>query len=265
MSTADTSPTDSSTGKNAILYRMVMPTHICPSGLKAKALLERPGYRVDDRWLRSRDDVAALKEELSVQTTPQILINGTRIGGYTDTLSHFGKTVPDPKAKTYGPVIALFAIAALLAVLLNFAGFAGDPVRAAIKTAEQFIAGSMILLGLQKLRDLNAFSTQFLGYDLLAQRRVRYAYIYPFAETGAGLLMFAGLLPWLAAPVGLFISTIGAVSVYKAVYIDKRELKCACVGGNSNVPLGFVSLTENLMMLAMAVWMLAKFSMPALG
>jgi hypothetical protein len=43
--------------------------------------------------------------------------------------------------------------------------------------------------------------------------------------------------------------------VFKAVYIDKRELKCACVGGSSNVPLGFISLTENLMMIGMAVWM----------
>lgn len=47
----------------------------------------------------------------------------------------------------------------------------------------------------------------------------------------------------------------GSVSVFKAVYIDKREIKCACVGGSSNVPLGFVSLTENLMMIAMAIWM----------
>jgi len=53
----------------------------------------------------------------------------------------------------------------------------------------------------------------------------------------------------------LFIGTIGAVSVFKAVYVDRRELKCACVGGSSNVPLGFISLTENLMMIAMAVWM----------
>ena len=51
------------------------------------------------------------------------------------------------------------------------------------------------------------------------------------------------------------IGSVGAMSVFKAVYIDKRELKCACVGGSSNVPLGFVSLTENLMMIAMAVWM----------
>jgi hypothetical protein len=48
------------------------------------------------------------------------------------------------------------------------------------------------------------------------------------------------------------------------VYIDRRELKCACVGGSSNVPLGFISLTENLMMVAMAVWMaLAAFGLMA--
>ena len=46
------------------------------------------------------------------------------------------------------------------------------------------------------------------------------------------------------------------MSVFKAVYIDKRELKCACVGGSSRVPLGFVSLTENLAMVGMAFWML---------
>jgi hypothetical protein len=47
------------------------------------------------------------------------------------------------------------------------------------------------------------------------------------------------------------------VSVIKAVYIEKRELTCACVGGGSNVPLGFVSLLENVTMIAMAFWMLA--------
>ena len=65
-----------------------------------------------------------------------------------------------------------------------------------------------------------------------------YGYVYPFAEALAGILMIAGALIWIAAPVALFIGTIGAVSVFKAVYIDKRELKCACVGGGSNVPLG---------------------------
>ena len=99
----------------------------------------------------------------------------------------------------------------------------------------------------------------FLNYDLLAQRWVRYGYIYPFGEGLAGVLMIASVAMWLAIPVALFIGTIGAVSVFYAVYVQKRELKCACVGGDSNVPLGFVSLTENLFMIGMALWMSYKF------
>ncbi len=85
-----------------------------------------------------------------------------------------------------------------------------------------------------------------------------YSYLYPCLEGLAGVLMVAGALTWLAAPVALVIGGIGAVSVFKAVYVERRELKCACVGGSSNVPLGFVSLTENVMMIAMALWMLAR-------
>ncbi|HEY0927709.1 MAG TPA: MauE/DoxX family redox-associated membrane protein [Brevundimonas sp.] len=107
-----------------------------------------------------------------------------------------------------------------------------------------------------KLQDVEKFSTMFLNYDLLARKWPPYGYIYPFAELGAGVLMLAGVLTWVSAPVALVIGGIGAVSVFKAVYVDRRRLKCACVGGSSNVPLGFVSLTENLMMIAMAVWML---------
>jgi hypothetical protein len=113
-----------------------------------------------------------------------------------------------------------------------------------------------------KLQNVESFATMFLGYDLLARRWVPYSYIYPVAEALAGVLMIAGALNWLSIPVALFIGTVGAVSVFYAVYIQKREIKCACVGGSSNVPLGFVSLTENLMMVAMAVWMLAA---PAAG
>ena len=242
------------TPKQAVLYRRVIPNNTCVHGRKALALLQRRGYRVEDRHLTSREAIDAAKLEFDVATFPQAFIAGERVGGYTDLLAHFGRPVPDPKAKTYTPVIALFSVAALLAVALNFAGLSENPGAALIQMAEQFIAGSMVMLGLLKLRDLEGFASQFLNYDLLAQRRVRYA----FAETGAGILMFAGMLPWLAAPVGLFISTIGGISVIKAVYIDKRDLKCACVGGDSKVPLGFVSLTENVMMVAMALWMAAR-------
>ena len=58
----------------------------------------------------------------------------------------------------------------------------------------------------------------------------------------------------VGTPALTFIGAVGAVSVVKAVYLDRRALKCACVGGAANVPLGFVSLTENVMMAAMGLW-----------
>jgi hypothetical protein len=142
-----------------------------------------------------------------------------------------------------------------MALAASWAAF-GDLLT--IRAAEWFIAFSMCFLAVQKLQDIRSFSTMFLNYDLLARRWVRYGFVYPFAEAFAGILMISGALTFLSAPVALFIGTVGAVSVIKAVYIDKRELKCACVGGNSNVPLGFVSLTENLAMIGMGIWMLAK-------
>ena len=237
----------------ATLHRMVMPGHTCPYGLKAKHLLQRRGFAVDDRWLTTRAEVDAFKAEHGVQTTPQTFIDGVRIGGFDDLRRHFGLTVADPDAVSYRPVIALFAMTALMALAASFTAFG---TAFTVQAGEWFISFSMIVLALLKLQDLDKFATMFLNYDLLARRWVPYATIYPFAEGLAGVLMTAHTLPWLSIPVALFIGGIGAMSVFKAVYIDKRELKCACVGGSSRVPLGFVSLTENLAMVGMACWML---------
>jgi glutaredoxin len=241
--------------KKAVLYRMATPEHTCPFGLKAKDLLRRRGFEVEDHLLRSRAETDAFKAEHDVKTTPQAFIEGRRVGGYDDLRRSFGLAVRDPKATSYQPVIAVFGVAALMALA---ASWASQGSVATLLAAEWFVSFSMCILAMLKLQDVESFSRMFLGYDLLAQRAVPYSYVYPFAELLAGVLMAAHALTWFSVPVALFIGTIGAVSVFKAVYLDRRALKCACVGGGSNVPLGFVSLTENLLMVAMAVWMGAR-------
>ena len=242
-----------SAAKQAILYRMVMPQHVCPYGLKARDLLRRRGYTVDDRWLTTREATDAFKAGYGVTTTPQTFIDERRIGGYDDLRRFFGLAVRDPNAVSYRPVIAVFAVAALMA--LAAAWVVGGTVQSWL-AVQWFVAFGMCILALLKLQDVDSFATMFLNYDLLARRVPRYGYVYPFAELLAGLLMVAGVAMWLSIPVAAFIGTIGAVSVIKAVYVDRRDIKCACVGGASRVPLGFVSLTENVMMVAMAGWML---------
>ena len=241
--------------KIATLYRMVMTDNTCPHGLKSKALLERQGFKVNDNHLNSRAEIDFFKAEYGVTSTPQTFIDGARVGGFDELSSYFGKAPTRNNVTTYKPVISLFVVAALMASIISWL-LLGTILSG--RTVEWFVSISMVLLGLQKLQDVERFATMFLNYDLLAQRWIRYGYVYPFVETGAGLLMMAGVLTWLSAPAALLVASIGAVSVFKAVYVDKRELKCACVGGDSKVPLGFVSLTENLMMIGMAFWMLSK-------
>jgi glutaredoxin/uncharacterized membrane protein YphA (DoxX/SURF4 family) len=243
--------------KSAVIYRMVTPDHLCPWGIKAKDLLQRSGYQVEDHHLTSKKANDAYKKENGYDETPQIFINGKHVGGYDALRKRLGKGADPKEGETYLPVIVVFAVALGMALTTSWAASAALPI---MRVLELFVAFSMCILGILKLRDLQGFATGFVQYDLVAQRYVPYAYVYAFIETIGGVLMIANLVTWVIAPVVLVASTIGAVSIIKAVYIEKRSLKCACVGGGSEVPLGFVSLAENLIMIAMAIWMMAHRS-----
>lgn len=236
----------------AVVYRMVTEDHICPFGIKSKDLLLRKGFSVEDHQLLTREQADHFKELYEVETTPQIFIDGQRVGGYEQLRERLDLTPEKSEGPTYAPVVAIFGMALLMALALAWNTYRELWVP---QLFTWFAAIAMCGLAIQKLRDLTSFTNQFVTYDQLSMRYVPYAYAYPFLEGYAGVAMLAGLAPWFVAPVALFIGIEGAISVVKAVYVDKRELKCACVGGDSNVPLGFVSLSENLLMVAAALWM----------
>ncbi|EZP54562.1 glutaredoxin domain-containing protein [Sphingomonas sp. RIT328] len=77
--------------RTATLYRMVLPDHTCPFGVRAKQILQSEGFTVDDRILRSREEVDAFKAEHDVATTPQIFIDDERIGGSDDLERYLAK------------------------------------------------------------------------------------------------------------------------------------------------------------------------------
>ncbi|MGP4973555.1 MauE/DoxX family redox-associated membrane protein [Psychrobacter alimentarius] len=245
-------------GQSAIIFRMVMSDHLCPFGLKSIDALKHAGYDIIDRHITTQDENTLVKDTLGVKTTPQTFIDGKRVGGNDDLQVFLGNHEPETDDDTtYASIIAIFAVTALMTLALCWA-FAVSVL--SMQALMWFVALSMCVLAIKKLEDLEGFSTGFLGYDLLARRVVRYAYMYPFLEAFAGIAMLADQ-PWLnpiAGLVAFVIGLIGGISVIKAVYIDKRELKCACVGGDSNVPLGAISLTENVMMFGMGGYMLIR-------
>lgn len=74
--------------RSATLYRMVLPDHTCPFGVRAKELLKEHGFEVDDRVLSSRAAVDAFEAEQGVSTTPQIFVEGERIGGCDELVGY---------------------------------------------------------------------------------------------------------------------------------------------------------------------------------
>jgi len=235
--------------QKATLYRMVKDQHVCPFGIKSLDLLKRKGYEVEDIHLKDKEETEKLKKEHNVETTPQTFIDEKIIGGFDDLQRFFGiESEQSGDGTSYKPVIAIFSVTFLMALSANWLMSNNLDIRT---TIELFVSFSMCVLAIMKLKDLFSFTNQFITYDIIGRRFVRYAYFYPFAEALVGIGMIAKVFLFIIAPLAIFIGTVGAISVIKAVYIDKRELKCACVGGDSSVPLGFISLTENLFMIGM--------------
>ena len=114
-----------------------------------------------------------------------------------------------------------------------------------------FMGFSLSLLASLKLMDIESFAKGFEKYDLITKRIRPYAKIYPFAELAIALGFLSGVAPLATGITFLFVGLSGGISVFKAVYIDKKDLNCACVGGDSRTPLGIVSFAENAIMAVM--------------
>ena len=68
-----------------VLYRMVLPDHVCPYGVRAKQLLEDAGHGASTTASCTPERRSMrFQEEHGVDTTPQVFIDGERIGGSDD-------------------------------------------------------------------------------------------------------------------------------------------------------------------------------------
>jgi len=232
------------------LYRMVTPDHLCPYGLKAVELLQAQGIAFEDHPLATAEAVEAFKRQHGVAATPQIFAGAERIGGYTDLAQRLGFKPETSGERSYRAVLVVFGTALLVALAVS------RGLAAPLEVVDRFMGVALALLACLKLMDPGAFRATFRKYDRLTQTWPRYGQAYPWLELLVGL----GILSrWAPLPMGVLAIAMGlegAFSVIKAVYVDKLDLDCACVGGNTRTPLGAVSVLENLIMVAMGVTLL---------
>jgi len=159
--------------------------------------------------------------------------------------------LPPKSINTYKPLILIVAFIAGVSLLAQypFTDFSG------MLWMRHFMAGFFIVFAFFKLLNIEGFANSYQMYDIIAARWKGWGYTYPFVELTLGILYLINFMPFytnLATAIILGISSIGVIESN----LNKRKIKCACLGDVFNLPMSTVTIVEDLTMVGMAIWML---------
>jgi hypothetical protein len=118
-----------------------------------------------------------------------------------------------------------------------------------------FMGGFFLVFSFFKMLDIRGFAGSFRMYDPIAKAVPPYSFAYPFIELALGAAYIARFQLPIVHVVTLVVMTVGAVGI--SVQLARgRAIKCACLGTVIDLPLGRISLIEDVLMAAMALAML---------
>ncbi len=151
----------------------------------------------------------------------------------------------------YKPLILVFAYILGVTLLVEFANSQFNLHR----FMPNFMAGFFLVFSFFKLLDLAGFANSYAMYDALAKRLPIYGYIYPFIELALGAAYLLAYRPVLVNSITFVVMAFSSIGVILAV-LNKQKIKCACLGTGFNLPMTTVTIIEDVLMAAMAAWML---------
>jgi hypothetical protein len=165
---------------------------------------------------------------------------------------------PSPPTLTEPPV-SYFPLLLILAYLLGVVGLiewtlGGFDLNRAMM---HFMSGFFLVFSFFKLLNLSAFADSYAMYDIVARRSRAYALAYPFIELELGLAYLVHANPLVTNLVTLVVMGISAVGVIQSI-VSEKKIRCACLGAVFNLPMSFVTLVEDGLMIVMAAWMLVR-------
>ena len=152
---------------------------------------------------------------------------------------------------TYKPLLLVFAYILLVTLAVEIVNGTFELHR----FMPNFMAGFFLVFSFFKLLDLRGFASSYAMYDLLAKRFPNYGLVYPFIELGLGAAYLLATKPMLTNAITLVVMAFSSIGVILAV-ANKQKIRCACLGTGFNLPMATVTIIEDLLMAAMALWML---------
>ncbi len=172
-------------------------------------------------------------------------------------LPKFAASFPEEIApswfQTYKPVILIFAYLVGTTLLMEGAHDSFNWMR----WMNHFMGGFFLVFSFFKMLNLTGFADSYQMYDILAKRFKSWAYIYPFVELGLAVAFLMGIAPIATNAVTLVVMGISIIGVLQSV-LNKRKIKCACLGDVFNLPMSTITIIEDALMIAMSVFMLVS-------
>ena len=121
------------------------------------------------------------------------------------------------------------------------------------------MAGFFLVFSFFKLLDLQSFAASYSSYDVIAKKWFTWGYIYPFIELTLGILFLLNYHPVLTNLTTLVVMGVSSIGVIQSL-MNKRKIKCACLGAVFNLPMSTVTLIEDMLMVVMSGMMLLHYT-----
>jgi copper chaperone CopZ len=148
---------------------------------------------------------------------------------------------------TYRPILLLFAYILTATLAVEFAAQTFDGMR----WMRHFMAGFFLAFSFFKLLDLAGFADSYSTYDIIATNWRGWGYVYAFIELGLGVAFLMNFQPLFTNVATFVVMGVSIIGVLRSV-INKRKIRCACLGAVFNVPMSTVTIIEDALMIVMS-------------
>jgi cation transport ATPase len=122
-----------------------------------------------------------------------------------------------------------------------------------------FMAGFFLVFSFFKLLDLKGFAESYSTYDIIAKRLYGWGYVYAFIELALGMAYLSGFNLLLTNAITFLVMSVSIIGVLQAV-LNKKKIRCACLGAVFNLPMSTVTVIEDGLMIAMSLLMVLSQS-----
>lgn len=159
-----------------------------------------------------------------------------------------------PWLSVYKPILLIFAYITLMSVIggSSAGGFDG---RAAMRI---FMSGFFLTFSFFKMLDLAGFADSYAKYDIVARHFKSWGYLYAFIEAALGVAFALNLQPLLVNLITFFVMSVSIIGVLQSV-LNKKKIRCACLGAVFNLPMSTVTIIEDGLMIAMSGFTILEF------